>query len=83
MNKVIFQIGLLAFCVASVLFGIQPMSLLEVVARAFLVFVIVVCAIAFVLVIAASFARKEAPQGARPPHAEQHSSRGPAEAAAK
>jgi len=61
MNKVIFQLGLLAFCVASVLFGIQDMSLLEVVARAFLVFVIVVCAIAAVLMIASSFTRPSEP----------------------
>ncbi len=57
MNKVIFQLGLLAFCVASVLFGIQDMSFLEVVARAFLVFVIIVCAIAAILMIASSLAR--------------------------
>jgi hypothetical protein len=83
MNKVIFQLGLLAFCVASVLFGIQDMSLLEVIARAFLVFVIVVCAIAAILMVASSFARKPEPEVEQPAHDVKAGTRGPAEAAAK
>ena len=49
MNKIIFQIGMLGFCVSAVLFGTQGMSLMETVARAFIVFIVVVCAIAVVL----------------------------------
>jgi hypothetical protein len=42
MNKIIFQLGLLAFCVCVVLFGNQMNSLLDVIVRSFLVFVGVV-----------------------------------------
>jgi hypothetical protein len=49
MNKIIFQIGMLGFCVSAVLFGTQGMSLMETVARAFIVFIVVVCAIAAVM----------------------------------
>jgi hypothetical protein len=42
MNKIIFQIGLLAFFASSVLFNSQGLDLLDVVSRGFLVFVAVV-----------------------------------------
>jgi len=54
-TKVIFQIGLLAFCVAAVYFGLQESDLLAVVARAFIVFIAVVCSMMVMLLITASF----------------------------
>lgn len=39
MNKIIFQIGLLAFCISAVLYATQGLELLEVVAKAFIIFV--------------------------------------------
>ena len=58
MNKIIFQIGLLAFCIAAVVFGTQGMGVLDMVARAFIVFVAVVCAAALILIVASSLAGK-------------------------
>ncbi len=72
MTRVIFQIGLLAFCVAAVIFGLGQTDVLEVVARAFIVFIAVVCAFVLVLLVAASFRQPQdqqpqeaAPQAAR------------------
>jgi hypothetical protein len=59
MNKIIFQIGMLGFCVSAVLFGTQGMSLMETVARAFIVFIAVVCAIAVVLLMSSLFVSRE------------------------
>jgi len=59
MNKIIFQIGMLGFCVSAVLFGTQGMSLMETVARAFIVFIVVVCAIAVVLLVSSLIVSKE------------------------
>ena len=59
MNKIIFQIGMLGFCVAAVFFGMQGMSLMETVARAFIVFIVVVCAIAVVLLMSSVIVSKE------------------------
>jgi hypothetical protein len=61
MNKTIFEVGLLSFCVASVMFGTQGMGLLETVAHAFIVFMAVVSGIALVLVVSASFTTKADP----------------------
>ena len=58
MNKTIFEVGLLSFCVASVMFGTQGMGLLETVAHAFIVFMVVVCGIAVVLLVGATFTTK-------------------------
>jgi len=58
MNKTIFEVGLLSFCVASVMFGTQGMGLLETVAHAFLVFIVVVSGIAVVLLVSATFTAK-------------------------
>jgi hypothetical protein len=55
MNKIIFQIGLLSFCVASVVFSTQGDDLLNIMARSFVVFIVVVCAIAGLLFVASSF----------------------------
>ena len=59
MNKIIFQIGMLGFCVSAVLFGTQGMSLMETVARAFIVFIVVVCAIAVVLLMSSLIVSKD------------------------
>jgi len=59
MNKVIFQIGLLAFCVSSVVFGIQGNNLLETVSRGFIVFIAVVCTIALLLFAVSMMAAKQ------------------------
>ena len=59
MNKIIFQIGMLGFCVSAVLFGTQGLSLMETVARAFIVFITVVCAIAVVLLMSSLIVSKE------------------------
>lgn len=66
MNKTIFEVGLLSFCVASVMFGTQGMGLLETVARAFIVFMVVVCGIAVVLLVSATFTAKTGTQKEQP-----------------
>jgi hypothetical protein len=62
-TKVIFQIGLLAFCVATVYFGMQESDLLAVVARAFIVFIAVVCSMMVMLLITASFSSHRPKEG--------------------
>ncbi|MCX7984354.1 MAG: hypothetical protein N3A63_05580 [Bacteroidetes bacterium] len=42
MNKLIFQIGILAFFISIVIFGVQQFSLFDTLARAFIVFITVV-----------------------------------------
>ncbi len=61
MNKIIFQIGLLAFCVSSVIFGMQGNNLLETITRAFIVFMVIVCALALILFLASLIGTKERP----------------------
>jgi hypothetical protein len=60
MNKIIFQIGMLAFCVSTVLFSSQGSDLMETVARSFVVFVVTVCALAVVLFAVASIPARPA-----------------------
>ena len=52
MNKTIFQMGLLAFCIAAVVYGMQGVGLVESLARSFLVFTIVVCVLALAVIVA-------------------------------
>ncbi|HUI64814.1 MAG TPA: hypothetical protein VL126_08225 [Bacteroidota bacterium] len=59
MNKIIFQLGLLAFCVSAVFFGTQEMTLMETIARAFIVFIAVVCVIAGSLLVSSMIVSKE------------------------
>ncbi len=54
MNKLIFQLGILGFCVSAVVFGANGAGLLEIVSRAFLVFVGIVLAIVLVVVVGGS-----------------------------
>jgi EamA domain-containing membrane protein RarD len=49
MNKVIFQIGLLAFCVSFVMFSAQGEDMMQTAQRAFVVFAVVVSGIALLL----------------------------------
>jgi hypothetical protein len=53
MNKVIFQIGLLAFCVSFVMFSAQGEDMMQTAQRSFVVFAVVISGIA-VLLFAAS-----------------------------
>jgi hypothetical protein len=54
MNKVIFQIGVLAFCVSIVAFGAQQMALIQTLSRSFIVFVgvVVTCVILYTIIVA-------------------------------
>jgi len=56
MTKIIFQVGLLSFCVAAVVFGLSHTDLLEIVARSFVVFIAVVGAMMIILLVVANFA---------------------------
>ncbi len=51
MNKIIFQIGALAFFVSLVAFSTERYSLLDTVARAFIVFISVIVALMMLLVL--------------------------------
>ena len=51
MNKLIFQIGVLGFCVATVIFGGSGGSIIEIVSRSFIVFVGIVLAAASIILI--------------------------------
>jgi uncharacterized MAPEG superfamily protein len=70
MNKIIFEIGLLAFCVASVVYGTQGDTLLDTVARAFIVFMIVVCGLAMLLFAMATLRSKGEPKRKAEPEQE-------------
>ncbi len=48
MNRVIFQIGVLTFCVAVVYFGTAGMGVVDMVARGFIVFMAVVSGLAVI-----------------------------------
>ena len=61
-NKVIFQIGVLAFCVTAVFLGIQNLSLMETISRSFIVFVGATLTVALVLIAGSMFATKDSPQ---------------------
>lgn len=72
MNKIIFQVGLLAFCVASVIFMTQDMDVMDAIARAFIVFIVVVSAFALILFVLSHFAsqnqkKQERPRDEEPP----------------
>lgn len=65
-NKIIFQIGVLAFCVTAVFLGIQNLSLMETISRSFIVFVGSVLTVALVLIAGSMFATKDAPPRGQP-----------------
>jgi hypothetical protein len=68
MNKIILQIGLLAFCVAAVVFKTQGTPLLETVAQSFIVFILVVVGAAGLLIVGSLFRTRSSPKesGASP-----------------
>jgi hypothetical protein len=70
MTKVMFQIGLLSFFVSAVIFGIQGLAVMDMIARAFIVFIAMVAGQLIVLVVASGM--KRAPER---PAAAQASSR--------
>jgi hypothetical protein len=70
MTKVIFQIGLLSFFVSAVIFETQGLAVIDMIARAFIVFIAVVLGQVIVLVVASGM--KRAPER---PTAAQASSR--------
>jgi hypothetical protein len=48
-NKVIFQLGVLAFCVTAVFLGLQNVSLMDTISRSFIVFVGVILTVMLAL----------------------------------
>ncbi len=81
MTKIIFQIGMLAFCVAAVLFGLEHTDLLDIIARSFVVFIAVVGAMMIVLLVVANFAEHRAAEPSGDAHAANHTTKPAAEAA--
>lgn len=59
MNKIIFQIGLLAFCVSAVVYAIQEMSFLDVIARSFIVFMVTIGVLIGIVFMTSTFTTKE------------------------
>jgi hypothetical protein len=62
-NKIIFQIGLLAFCVSAVIFATERMHLVEAVSRSFIVFVGVVLVSAAALMVVSTVGKKHTDAG--------------------
>jgi purine-cytosine permease-like protein len=65
-NKIILQLGVLAFCVTVVFLGIQNVSLVETVTRSFIVFVGVVLTVAMALIASSMFVLKRGPHTDQP-----------------
>ena len=57
MNKLVFQIGVLVFCVSVVYFGTQGLDVIQMVSRSFMVFMIVVSGMVVVAMVVASTVR--------------------------
>lgn len=78
-NKIIFQLGILSFCVTAIILGVQNMSLMDTVLRSFIVFVGVILTTALALVSVSMFVSK------RSPHVEASAEKGkqPAQSPAK
>jgi hypothetical protein len=70
MTKVMFQVGLLAFFIAAILFGTQGMPLMDMILRAFIVFIatVLVQAIIFVMVASMKSPKKAAREVSHPDH---------------
>jgi hypothetical protein len=58
MNKLIFQIGILGFCIAAVVYGGSGGSILDIVSRAFIVFVGIVLAVTAILLVGGTMLEK-------------------------
>lgn len=63
MNKLIFQIGVLGFCIAAVIVGSSGATLLEIVSRSFLVFVGIVLVFVVVLIVSSAMVEHNEKQG--------------------
>ncbi|MEI7907531.1 MAG: hypothetical protein WCI84_09285 [Bacteroidota bacterium] len=59
MNKIIFQVGLLAFCVSAVVYAIQEMSFLDVLARSFIIFLVTIGALIGIVFVTSMFTAKD------------------------
>jgi hypothetical protein len=64
MNRIIFQIGMLSFCISTVALGIQGEGLMQTIARSFLVLIGVVLALTISFMIASSVLRRRPAQEA-------------------
>lgn len=62
MNKIIFQIGILGFCVAAVVFGGNGGSVIDIVSGSFIVFVGIVVSATAVLLVGGTMLKKNAMQ---------------------
>jgi SNF family Na+-dependent transporter len=58
MNKLIFQIGLLGFCVAAVVFGGNGGSVIDIVSRSFIVFVGIVLGAMMIVLVSGTMVQK-------------------------
>jgi len=67
MKKTILQIGLLAFCVSTAVFGTQRLGMIETITRSSIVSIVIVCAIVVVLLLGGSFETKAGERGSTPP----------------
>ena len=59
MNKIIFQIGLLTFCIAVVVFTILGDSVVDVISKSFIVFIAAIVAVVGIVVAASMLTAKE------------------------
>lgn len=59
MNKVLFQIGLLTFCISIVYFGVQDIPVIDLLSRSFIIFVGVVAGGVLVVLSVRMFATEQ------------------------
>ena len=60
MTRVVFQMGMLSFCVAAVYFGLERSDIFEILGKSFIVFTAVVCGgIVVLLVLSGLVARRQ------------------------
>jgi hypothetical protein len=62
-NKIIFQLGVLAFCVTAVFLGLQNVSLMDTISRSFIVFVGVILTVMLALSAGSMFLTKKRVEG--------------------
>lgn len=59
MNKIIFQVGLLSFCVSVVIFSILGNDMLDVVSKSFIVFIAAIVTMVGIIVAASMLSEKQ------------------------
>ncbi|MBP9212785.1 MAG: hypothetical protein KBF97_08280 [Bacteroidetes bacterium] len=59
MNKIIFQVGLLSFCVSVVIFSILGNDMLDVVSKSFIVFIAAIVTMVGIVVAASMLSEKQ------------------------